>query len=69
MSVDVYSDLSYQLLASFGWIIYHGVEGSKFNVVDENDLITRPVRRGLYKEKRCFSTSVDEAVKLFWCRN
>ena len=35
--VDVYIYLSYQLLLSFGWIIYHGVEGGKFNVVDGTD--------------------------------
>ena len=32
--VDGYSDRSYHLWASFGWIGYHGVEGSKFPVVD-----------------------------------
>ena len=34
---DVYSDLYYHLLASFGWIIYQGVEVIKFTVVDGTD--------------------------------
>ena len=28
--VDIYSDISYQLLLSFQWIINHGVDGGKF---------------------------------------
>ena len=33
-SVDDYSDQYYHLLASFGWRVYHGVEGSRFTIVD-----------------------------------
>ena len=32
--VDIYSDISYHLLLSFKWILYHGVEGSKFDLED-----------------------------------
>ena len=35
--MDVYGDLSYHILSSFGWISYHGVESIKFNVADETD--------------------------------
>ena len=49
--MDVNSDLSYHLLLSFRWRIYHGVEGSKFNVVDRTDWIPIHVRRGLDGEK------------------
>ena len=34
----------------FGWIIRHGVEGSKFNVVDVTDRIPSNEQRGLYEE-------------------
>ena len=54
--MDVYSDLSYHLLASFGWRIYHGVEGSKFNVVDGTDRIPSHVQKGLDEEKRVHSS-------------
>ena len=52
--MDVYSDISYHLLASFLWIIYHGVEGSKFNVVGVIDWIPRRVQRGLDEENLSF---------------
>ena len=58
MGVDVYSDLSYHLLASFRWRIYHGVEGSKFNVVDGTDWIPTHVQRGLDEVKIVVSWSV-----------
>ena len=35
--VDVYSDMSYYLLASFGWRIYHGVYFSNLDVVYGTD--------------------------------
>ena len=49
--MDVYSDLSYHLLESFGWIIYHGLEGRNFHVVDGTDWIPSHVWRGLDEEK------------------
>ena len=55
--VDVYNDLSYHLLASFGWIIYHGVEGSYFNVVYGTDLTTSHMWRG-YDEVKLERSSV-----------
>ena len=53
--MDVYSDMSYHLLASFGWKIYHSVEGSKFNVMDVTDLFPSHVQRGFDKEKIVYS--------------
>ena len=32
--VGIYINLSYHLLSSFEWFIYHGVGGGKFNAVD-----------------------------------
>ena len=32
---DIYSDISYHLFSSFEWRIYHGMQSSKFNVVDQ----------------------------------
>ena len=54
MVVYIYNDFSYHLLSSIGWIMYHGVKGSEFSVVDTmeggnegNDWILSHVRRGL----------------------
>ena len=53
--MNVYSYLSYQLLVSFGWIIYHGVEGSEFNVLGGTDRIPSHVQRVLDEEKNVVS--------------
>ena len=49
--MDVYSDLSYHLLASFGWKIYYGVEDSKFNMMAGTNWIPNHVWRGFDEEK------------------
>ena len=41
--MNIYSDLSYHLLSSFEWKLFHGVEGSKFYVVDEVEGVVRLV--------------------------
>ena len=70
--VDVYSDLSYQLLMYFGWRMYYGVEGSEFNVVNGTDWIPSHVRRDFDEEKLVrlsvlvfFLISINEAVPIF----
>ena len=49
--MDVDSNLSYHLLASFVCRIYHDVEGSNFNVMDVTDCIPSHMRRGFEEEK------------------
>ena len=55
--MNVYCDLSYHLLAYFGWIMYHGVEGSNFNVVGVTNWIPRHVQR-CFDEEKLFCWSV-----------
>ena len=49
--MDFYIDMSYYFLAYFGWIIYHGVEASKFNVMCGIDWIPGRVQRYFNEEK------------------
>ena len=45
-------------LASFGWIIYHGVDVSKCSVVNGTDWFPSHVRRDLHEEKIVVSQAV-----------
>ena len=54
--MEVYSYLSYHLLAYFGWRVYHSVEDSEFIVMYGNDSIPIHVRRVLDEEKHVYSS-------------